>query len=162
MLNAGNQKQNFISSSGSGFFNKLRFRFHYSKSYGSYGSDSTTLVMCRASSACAAGSAWCHTSAGQAVGPAHHPDFLNMALHGPQRITHQVSQESKSVAWFCVCRCMIMIFQGRLRMMQGEESAESRIWLKFSTFLLMNKFHQICSRGAFCTRNVLIRSRIHG
>jgi hypothetical protein len=40
---------------------------------------------------------------------------------------------------------MIMIFQGRLRMMQGEESAESRIWLKFSTFLLLNQFHQVHS-----------------
>jgi hypothetical protein len=57
MLNEGNQIHNFISSSGSGtvinygsgsgsdFLTSLRFRFrfHKAKSYGSYGSGSTTL-----------------------------------------------------------------------------------------------------------------------
>ncbi len=59
MLNEGNQIHIFISSSGSGtvnnygfcygsdFLNKLwfRIRFHQSKSYGSYGSGSTTLLV---------------------------------------------------------------------------------------------------------------------
>ncbi len=34
------------------------------------------------------------TSEGQAERPAHHPDILIMAPHGPQRITLQISQVS--------------------------------------------------------------------
>ncbi len=49
ILNGGNPIHNFISSSGSDFFNKLQFRirlrFHYSKSYGSYGSGSGSTTL---------------------------------------------------------------------------------------------------------------------
>jgi hypothetical protein len=51
MLNEGNQMvHNFISNSGSGFFNKLRFWFRSGpvplvKKYGSYGFGSSTLLI---------------------------------------------------------------------------------------------------------------------
>ncbi len=54
MFNEGNQILNLMSSSGSGtvinyfrfrLFNKLRFRFHLSKSYGSYGSGSGSTTL---------------------------------------------------------------------------------------------------------------------